>query len=153
MKYKVNSNLKHDNTNYSKGDIVEMSKEQAESLLKDGVLKNTNDTSEDEERTTPQAPVNVVNRKGGDIDGEAKVEPGKVEKPQPGDETKDEGEDEGVTKLSYKVLKNVEYPRGTVHKVGAILELTAEEVDKFAEGLIEKIETGEGEGNKDEDNL
>jgi len=41
-------------------------------------------------------------------------------------------------KERYEVIKGVEYPRGVPHKIGSILELTKDEADKFAEGLIKK---------------
>lgn len=44
-------------------------------------------------------------------------------------------------KLEYKVLKGLEFPRGTVHKVDEVLELTDEEASKFAKGLIKKVES------------
>lgn len=44
----------------------------------------------------------------------------------------------------YKVLQGLEYPRGTVHEVGAILSLTSAQAKKFADGLIEKVEAPKG---------
>ena len=43
-------------------------------------------------------------------------------------------------KGKYKVLKGLEFPRGLVHEVGAILELTVDQAKGFAEGLISKEE-------------
>ncbi len=44
-----------------------------------------------------------------------------------------------MVKLKYKVLKGVEYPKGTVHKVDSVLELTETQAEKFGEGIIEKV--------------
>lgn len=42
-------------------------------------------------------------------------------------------------KEKYKVIKGVEYPKGTVRKVGDVLELEEKEATDFAPGLIEKV--------------
>lgn len=43
-------------------------------------------------------------------------------------------------KMPFKVLKDVEYPRGTVHKKNAVLQLNEKQAGGFAKGLIEKVE-------------
>lgn len=53
--------------------------------------------------------------------------------------------DDELPKKQYKVLENelgggVEYPRGTAHEPGTILELTDEDASLFAPGLIEPVE-------------
>lgn len=40
----------------------------------------------------------------------------------------------------YKVVQGLEYPRGIVHEIGSIIELTDEEVAGFDPNLIEKVE-------------
>lgn len=49
--------------------------------------------------------------------------------------------DQQAAKADYKVLQGVEFPRGTAHEVGAVIQLTEEEAAGFAEGLIEKVVT------------
>ncbi len=46
MKYKVLGNLKYNQVDYIKGDIVEMEGETAESLLVDGILEVVNEVKE-----------------------------------------------------------------------------------------------------------
>jgi len=134
--YKVKSNLKHDGNLYTRGKKVELDEEVAMQLLNDQVIVEIENDIEEEEKISPQPAVNNVNRKGEETDGEAKVEPGKVTKPQPGDEVKDDT----PKKSEYKVLKGLEYPRGTVHNIDDVIELTDEQASKFSEGLIEEIE-------------
>lgn len=43
-------------------------------------------------------------------------------------------------KNEYKVLKGVEFPKGTPHKEGDIIKLTDKEAESFVEGLIKKNE-------------
>ena len=43
----------------------------------------------------------------------------------------------------YEVLQGVEFPQGTPHEVGAILDLTADDAAGFAEGLIKAVEAVE----------
>lgn len=133
-KYKVKSNLKHDGRDYKKNDFVVLNKEQADQLLKDKVVVRTNEAIKEDERESPQPAVNNVKHAGDNKDGEIKIEPGKIEQPKIG-----EDDDEPV-KSKFKVLKALEYPRGTAHKVDSIIELTDEEVGKFAKGLIEEVE-------------
>ena len=45
-----------------------------------------------------------------------------------------------VVKEKYTGLQGVEFPKGTPHKKGAVLELTTKEAESFADGLIEKEE-------------
>lgn len=42
-------------------------------------------------------------------------------------------------KEKFQVLKGLEHPKGIVHEVGEILELTVSEANGFADGLITKI--------------
>ena len=143
--YKVKSNLKHDGNLYTRGKKVELDEEVATQLLNDQVIVEIENDIEEEEKISPQPAVNNVTRKGEETDGEVEVEPGKVTKPQPGDEVDKEDEPE---KSEYKILKGLEYPKGTVHNIDDVIELTDEQASKFADGLIEKIEE-----NADEDNL
>ncbi len=85
MKYKVKSNLKHNGTTYAKGQEVELDKKTAKQLLNDNVIVKIAEIIEDEDRETPQPAVNKVSRENDEINGEAKIEPGTIEKPQPGD--------------------------------------------------------------------
>ena len=142
--YITKSNLKHDGTNYPKGSEVSLEDAVATKLLADGIIRDPQASSnedEEAETVTPQPPVNEVNRKDGDASNQAEVTPGKVESPQPGDED----DNDNAVKAQYKVLSGLEFPRGTVHEVVAMLELTEVEAGNFAEGLLEKV--------VDEDNL
>lgn len=75
------------------------------------------------------------------------------------DEDTSDATDDELPKKQYKVLPGelgggVEYPRGTVHEPGSILELTDEEASLFADGLIEPVETepaDDGGDNSDEE--
>lgn len=51
----------------------------------------------------------------------------------------------GAEKSEYKVLRGVEFPRGTVHKEESIIELTDAAAESFAEGIIEKVEVATDE--------
>lgn len=64
------------------------------------------------------------------------------DQPTGGDDTTTEQGDQSVTgpREAYKVLQGVEFPRGTAHEAGAVLQLTADEAATFAPGLIEKVE-------------
>ncbi len=95
-KYLVKSNLKHDGVDYVKGDTVEIEGEAAEVLLRDRIIADPNESSEDdEEGTSPQPAVNDVSREGENVEGDQKVEPGKTNSSQPGDEEDDDaGEEE-----------------------------------------------------------
>ena len=141
--YKVKSNLKHDGNLYTRGKKVELDEEVATQLLNDQVIVEIENDIEEEEKTSPQPAVNNVTRKGEETDGKVEVEPGKVTKPQPGDEVKNDTPE----KSEYKILKGLEYPRGTVHNIDDVIELTDEQASKFAEGLIEKTETKDDEDN------
>lgn len=101
MMYKVKSNLKRDGKLYVKGDEVDLKKEEAMQLLDDNVIAETEEELEDEERESPQPAVNKVEREGGEAGGEIKVEEGKIEKPQPGEnnDDNDDGEDDGEDNL------------------------------------------------------
>ena len=103
-------------------------------LLDDGIIVNGDVGTEDDSQS-PQPPVNKVTRENDETDGEVKVEAGKEDKPQPGDENNQDDE----TSL-YRVLKGLEYPKGEVHEVDDLLELTPEEVEKFGDGMIEEVE-------------
>ena len=140
--YKAKSNLKHDGNLYTKGKKVELDEEVAEKLLNDKVIVEIENDIEEEEKTSPQPAVNNVTRKGEETDGEVEVEPGKVTKPQPGDEV---DKDDTPEKSEYKILKGLEYPKGTVHNIDDVIELTDEQASKFKEGLIEKTETKDDE--------
>ena len=94
MIYRVKSNIKHDGQVYSKGDKIELKEEVATNLLSDGIIVATSETIEDEDRETPQPPVNTVKRDGEETEGEASIEEGKTEKPQPGDNVDDDEDDE-----------------------------------------------------------
>ncbi|MCP6719737.1 MAG: hypothetical protein KJI72_00205 [Patescibacteria group bacterium] len=87
-------------------------------------------------------------KEGGGEGNPAPASPGEGE-PAVNGEPSVGGEGGEVTKSQYKVLKELEYPEGTAHEEGAVLELTDEEAGKFAEGSIEKVEAGEsgGKGN------
>lgn len=149
--YKVKSNLKHNKVDYKRGDKIELNETDAAPLLSAGVVVDTEVSEDDDaEVATPQPPVNEVKRENDDVEGRVSVEPGRVEKPQPGEETNDEEEstetdETEVTKSQYKVVSGVEFPRGTAHEAGTVLELTDEEAAGFAEGLIVKVD----EENKD----
>ena len=134
--YKVKSNLKHDGTDYPKGSTIDLDEATAEGLLADGVIADPNaQEDEDVETPNPQPAVNNVKREGDDVDGDAKVEGGTVEKKQPGDGQ----DDDQPVKSEYTVLQGLEYPQGTAHEVGAVLELTEVEAATFADGLLEKV--------------
>jgi len=47
----------------------------------------------------------------------------------------------GEDKSEYTVIKGVEFPRGTAHDAGSVIELTEAAAASFADGLIEKVET------------
>ena len=70
-KYKVNSNLSHDRTSYKKGDTVLLKEDQAKTLLRDGVVVETDQDVEVEDNKNVQPAVNNVERKDGDVNGEA----------------------------------------------------------------------------------
>ena len=137
--YKVKSNIKHDGKSYVKGDKISLADEQAELLLKDGIIVNLKTDIEDEEEVVQPA-VNEVSREKNETTGEATVKPGEEIKPDP-----EEDETPEVVKAQYKVLKGLEYPKGTVHKIDDVLELSDEEATKFGEGLIEKVENADDE--------
>lgn len=68
------------------------------------------------------------------------------------DSADDAGSEEGAGeagKGQYKVLKGVEFPKGTPHEEGTVLELSDEEASGFAEGLIEKIESTDDDQSDD----
>ena len=142
--YKVKSNLKHDGILYIRGKKIELEEDVATKLLNDNIIVEIDNDVEEDEKISPQPAVNNVTRKGEETDGEFEVEPGKVTKPQPGDEVDKEDEPE---KSEYKILKGLEYPKGTVHNIDDVIELTDEQAGKFAEGLIEKTETKDDEDN------
>ena len=101
MLYKVKSNLKHNGITYTKGKKVELDKKTAKPLLDDNIIVEITENIDDEDREAPQPAVNKVSREGDKIDGEAKVEPGTIEKPQPGDNVDNEeksGEEAGEKK-------------------------------------------------------
>ena len=139
MMYKVKSNLKKDGTLYVKGDEVDLDKNDALQLLSDNVVVAIDKEIEENDKESIQPPVNKVSRKDDETTGETKVEQGKIEKPQPGDEVKNNEPEKTI----YQVLKGLEYPKGKVHKVGDVIELTGEQVGKFSEGLIEEVEEDE----------
>ena len=56
------------------------------------------------------------------------------------EETTEDAVEETIAKVDYRVLSGLEFPRGTAHVVGAVIQLTEEEAAGFAEGLIEKVE-------------
>ena len=136
--YKVKSNLKHNGELYSKGQEVDLKDNEAEQLLSDNVVVKIGDSVENEARETTQPGVNKVNRENESIDGKAKVEKGE------GAKSEDKQNEEDKKKVGkYKVLKGLEFPKGKVHKVGDVIELTGEQVGKFQEGLIEEVEDEE----------
>ena len=92
--YKVKSNLKHDGRDYSKGDEVELKEAEAEVLLKDGIVVDLNASTDEDDDENIQPPVNNVKREGDNVGGEKTVEQGKVDQPQPGDNT-DDSKDNG----------------------------------------------------------
>jgi len=169
--FKVKSNIKHNGREYLKGQEIELEENIAETLLSDGIITDPSENIENEEQETPQPPVNNVTRDGDNVEGGTTIEPGKVEKPQPGDNLDNEdnapeekkegmlnkffGGNKDETKSAFKVLEGVEYPAGTAHEIGAVIELTEKEASEFAEGLIEKVESGDNvEGNENSgDNL
>lgn len=121
--YKVKSNLKYNGQLYKKGDLVKLNEDIANQLVRDNVLAHMEDM-EDMERESAQPAVNNVKRKGENVDGEMKVEPGKVEKPQPGDDMED-GEESAkldLENMSLKELKAEAEKRG-LKKTGTIEEL------------------------------
>ena len=136
MMYKVKSNLKKDGTLYVKGDEVDLDKNDALQLLSDNVVVAIDKEIEENDKESIQPPVNKVSRKNDETTGETKVEPGKIEKPQPGDEVKNNEPEKTI----YQVLKGLEYPKGTVYKVDDLIELTDKQAGKFKKGLIEKAE-------------
>ena len=136
MMYKVKSNLKKDGKLYVKGDEVDLDKNDALQLLSDNVVVAIDKEIEENGKESIQPPVNKVSRKDDETTGETKVEPGKIEKPQPGDEVKNNEPEKTI----YQVLKGLEYPKGTVHKVDDLIELTDKQASKFKKGLIEKAE-------------
>lgn len=76
-----------------------------------------------------------------------------VDDPGEQENTDDITTDEPVKK-QYRVLPGelgggVEYPQGTVHEPGSILELTDEEVSVFAPGLIEPVEVEPADDGSD----
>ena len=100
----------------------------------------------------PTADADDNARGAADPEASKPAEPTTAPELPPADET---GDDSGnppaatdiVTK-QYHVLPGelgggVEYPRGTVHEPGSILELTDVEVENFAPGLIEPVEAEE----------
>ena len=141
--YNVKSNLKHDGILYIRGKKIELEEDVATKLLNDNIIVEIDNDVEEDEKISPQPAVNNVTRKGEETDGEVEVEPGKVTKPQPGDEVKDDTPE----KSEYKILKGLEYPKGTVHNIDDVVELTDEQASKFKKGLIEKIEAKEDEDN------
>lgn len=50
----------------------------------------------------------------------------------------------------YEVLQAVEFPQGTAHAVGAILDLTAQEAGSFAEGFLKLVVAGDAAPATDE---
>ena len=134
--YKVKSNLKKDGKLYVKGDEVDLDKNDALQLLSDNVVVAIDKEIEENDKESIQPPVNKVSRKNDETTGETKVEPGKIEKPQPGDEVKNNEPEKTI----YQVLKGLEYPKGTVYKVDDLIELTDKQAGKFKKGLIEKAE-------------
>ena len=142
--YKAKSNIKHDGNLYTKGKKVELDEEVAEKLLSDQVIVEIENDIEEDEKISPQPAVNNVKRENERTDGKVEIEPGKIEKPQPGDEIK---KDDIPEKSEYKILKGLEYPKGTVHNIDDVVELTDEQASKFKKGLIEKIEAKEDEDN------
>lgn len=134
--YKVKSNLKYNGKHYKKGDTVELEAVEAEKLLSDKVVVMLDEDVSDDMPETPQPAVNKVNRKNGETAGEAEVEPGKETQVDPNDDEDKTGEPD---KSEYRVLRGIEYPKGTVHKVGDVLMLTSEQAGLFAEGLIEPV--------------
>ena len=141
--YKVKSNLKHDGTLYIRGKKIELEEDVATKLLNDNIIVEIDNDVEEDEKISPQPAVNNVTRKNESTDGKVEIEPGKIEKPQPGDEIKNDTPE----KSEYKILKGLEYPRGTVHNIDDVIELTDEQASKFADGLIERIETKDDEDN------
>ena len=142
--YKVKSNLKHDGILYIRGKKIELEEDVATKLLNDNIIVEIDNDVEEDEKISPQPAVNNVKRENERTDGKVEIEPGKIEKPQPGDEIK---KDDIPEKSEYKILKGLEYPKGTVHNIDDVIELTDEQASKFAEGLIEKTETKDDEDN------
>lgn len=140
--YKVKSNLNHNGRGYKKGDEVELNDEAAAQLIKDGIVANPKEKDDEDDKKETQPSVNNVSREGGDVDGEAKVEAGAKNEPTKDDDDEDDEEENknDAPKSEYKVLKELEYPQGTVHEVDEVLALTEVEAGKFDEGLLEKVE-------------
>jgi len=83
---------------------------------------------------------NAGNDKGTDEAAKAKADAeakAKVDEEIKAQEELNSGDD----KSEYTVIKGVEFPRGTVHEAGSVIELTEAAAASFADGLIEKVET------------
>ena len=80
----------------------------------------------------------TTTEKTGDEEEAKKLEEAQDKKDKEAQDKKDKKEKE-AEELKYEVLKPIEYPRGTAHKVGAVLELTEQEAGKFKTGLIKKV--------------
>ena len=96
------------------------------------------DADEETNTTTDQPPADDPVDEDPKTDEDPADDPGEQE-------TTDETTTDEPVKKKYRVLPGelgggVEYPQGTVHEPGSILELTDEEVSVFAPGLIEPVE-------------
>lgn len=131
--YKVQSNLKHNGKLYAKGETVNLNEDEAKVLLKDSIIVSLGEETVEEEISVQPA-VNKVTHENNEANGEATVEAGAETDVLPEDE-----KEQTEVKTKYKVLKGVEFPRGTVHKVGEVIELTEEQSAKFTDGLIERL--------------
>ena len=79
---------------YSKGEEVQLTEEVAKDLLRDGIIREVGDESEEEASTSAQPAVNEVKREGGDVDGDAEVSEGaETETTNDDDEEDDDGAD------------------------------------------------------------
>ena len=88
-KYRVKSNLKHDGIDYVRGNRVDLSTlddETIDGLLRDNIISDRKRKESDEgEREMVQPNTKKVSREGDDVEGKQKIEEGKKEQKQPGD--------------------------------------------------------------------
>ncbi len=167
--YYATGNIKHDDVKYAKGDeILDLSEKQAESLLSSGAIsteKIEDEVSEGEDLIqSPEEKAKARKDKGQEsqeskdksrdlkVGGEAQdsgepsvdSDEGNGGSSDENDSSQEDSTTDSEVKSKYKVLRGLEYPRGTVHEVDAELELTEDEANGFAVGSIEKVEQKEG---------
>ncbi len=150
--YKVKTRIKHDGEVYEPGSSIKMTEDQAKPLITDGVLENPNAPKEEvePEQTDPgkENPTQTDPGDGKNEDADAPKENKSEESQDNKEKTDNDGQGSEIVKKQYRVIRGVEFPHGTPHKEGSLIDLTDEEAAKFAEGLIEAVEkkSDDGEG-------